>query len=77
MYTESFADISLINTAVSTIVDAGSTLDIDKNGTVSFADITAMRNNVSFQLTNITIPPASGSGGSEGEGEEHGEGGGL
>jgi hypothetical protein len=31
-------------------------VDIDKNGTVSFADISAMRSNVGAQLTVITIP---------------------
>ncbi|MBX3420114.1 MAG: matrixin family metalloprotease [Pirellulaceae bacterium] len=56
VFTVSFADISPIRDAVSGIVDASSVYDIDKNGTISFADITAMRANVSAQLRQITVP---------------------
>lgn len=58
VYTVAFADISPIRSAVGNTVDAGSIVDIDKNGTVAFADITAMRANVGAQLSNITIPAA-------------------
>jgi len=55
-YTVAFADITPIRAGIGSTVDAGSILDIDKNGTVAFADITAMRSNVGTQLTNITVP---------------------
>jgi hypothetical protein len=55
-YTVSFSDIIAIRQAVGTQADAGSTVDIDKNGIVSFSDISAMRNNVGTVLTNITVP---------------------
>lgn len=55
-FTASFSDISLIRQAVGSQADASSVVDIDKNGVVSFADITAMRSNIGTVLTNITIP---------------------
>ncbi|MBX3422508.1 MAG: hypothetical protein KF752_13220 [Pirellulaceae bacterium] len=55
-FTVSFADITEIKNTVAQIVGAGGPTDIDKNGTVAFADITAMRDNISAQLTRITIP---------------------
>jgi hypothetical protein len=55
-YTVAFGDISPIRAASGQTVNSSSPLDIDKNGTVSFADISAMRPNVGVQLTNITIP---------------------
>jgi ELWxxDGT repeat protein len=60
VYTVSFADITPIRSAVGQSVAAGSIHDIDKNGTVAFADISAMRPNVGVQLTNITIPAQQG-----------------
>jgi subtilisin family serine protease len=61
VFTVSFADISPIRSAAGSTVNAGSPVDIDKNGTVSFADISAMRSNVGAQLTIITIPGTSSS----------------
>ncbi|MBX3422509.1 MAG: hypothetical protein KF752_13225 [Pirellulaceae bacterium] len=55
-FTVSLADITEIKNTVAQIVGAGGLTDIDKNGTVAFADITAMRDNISAQLTRITIP---------------------
>jgi hypothetical protein len=55
-FTVAFADITPIRSVVGGVVNANSIHDIDKNGTVSFADISAMRPNVGAQLTNITIP---------------------
>lgn len=56
LYTVAFSDITPIRSAVGQNVDAGSIVDIDKNGTVSFADISAMRSSIGSQLPNITIP---------------------
>jgi hypothetical protein len=55
-YTVSFSDITPIRSVVGQTVDASSPVDIDKNGTVAFADVSAMRPNVGAQLTNISIP---------------------
>jgi hypothetical protein len=55
IYTTAFADIPPIRSAVGTSVNASSLVDIDKNGLVTFADISAMRVNVGSQLTNITV----------------------
>lgn len=59
VYSVAFQDISLIRSEVGNTVDASSIADIDKNGSVTFADINAMRVGIGAQLTNITIP-ASG-----------------
>ena len=56
VYTVAFADITPIRSAVGNTVNASSTVDIDKNGIVNFADISAMRSNVGAQLSNISIP---------------------
>jgi hypothetical protein len=56
VFTVAFADITAIRNKAGQTVDASSVEDIDKNGTVSFADINVMRANVGNQLTNITIP---------------------
>lgn len=56
--TVAFADIAAIRNAVGSNVDAGSSLDIDKNGIVAFADIAAMRGNIGTQLTMISVPAA-------------------
>jgi hypothetical protein len=61
-----FADITPIRSAVGSTVNASSPADIDKNGTVSFNDISTMRSNVGVTLTAITIP-ASGLGSGSGE----------
>lgn len=63
-YTVSFSDIASIRSAIGNTVDASSHVDIDKNGTVAFGDISAMRPNVGQSLKNITIPASSSSGGS-------------
>jgi len=55
-YTVSFADITPIRAAIGQMVDASSHADIDKNATISFSDISAMRDNVGVQLRNITLP---------------------
>lgn len=55
-FTCAFADITPIRSAVGGTVNASSPNDIDKNGTVSFADISVMRGNIGAQLTQITIP---------------------
>jgi hypothetical protein len=65
-YTVSFSDITPIRSAVGNTVDASSHVDIDKNGTVAFGDISAMRPSVGQSLKNITIPAASIGGGGEG-----------
>jgi hypothetical protein len=59
VYTVSFSDITEIRNVVGQSVNASSIADIDKNGTVSFADISLMRPNVGNQLSNITIPASS------------------
>lgn len=51
-----FADITPIRSAVGQSVNSSDLHDIDKSGTVSFGDISAMRSNVGAQLTQITIP---------------------
>ncbi len=56
-YTVAFADITPIRNAVGQLVNASSIADIDKNGTVLFGDISAMRSSIGSQLTNIVIPP--------------------
>jgi ELWxxDGT repeat protein len=61
-FTVSFSDITPIRSAVGSSANASSTVDIDKNGTVAFADIVAMRPNVGAQLTIITIPAFGGGG---------------
>jgi hypothetical protein len=63
LFTVSFTDAAPIRSAIGQTAIINSTIDIDKNGTVSFADISAMRPNVGAQLTNITIPAAASSGG--------------
>ncbi len=56
VFAVSFADINLIRAAIGQDADAGSSADIDKNGQVTFSDISAMRTNVGSVLTQITIP---------------------
>lgn len=56
VYTVAFADITPIRSDAGQTVNANSITDIDKTGTVSFADISAMRPNVGAQLSNVTIP---------------------
>lgn len=55
-YTVSFSDIVPIRNVVGQSVGPGSFVDIDKNGIVSFSDISAMRPAVGAELTNLTIP---------------------
>jgi YVTN family beta-propeller protein len=59
MFSVSFTDIMAIRDGVGSNVDSGSMLDIDKNGTITFSDIAAMRASVGKQLTAISVP-ASG-----------------
>jgi hypothetical protein len=63
VFTVSFSDITPIRDQVGSTYSASSTVDIDKSGTVAFADISAMRPNVGAQLTLITIPGSGGGGG--------------
>ncbi len=56
-------DLSPIRLNLGTNVNSGSTVDIDKNGLIQFADIVAMRSNAAQQLTQITIPALGGGGG--------------
>lgn len=51
-----FADITPIRSSIGQAVDSSSSVDIDKSGTVSFGDISAMRVNVGAQLPRIVIP---------------------
>ena len=55
-FTVTFSDIVPVRAAIGQQTDPGSSLDIDKNGVVSFADISALRSNVGAELTNVTIP---------------------
>lgn len=55
-FSVTFADITPIRTAVGSSVNAGSVEDIDKSGSVSFGDISAMRGNVGTVLSNIMVP---------------------
>lgn len=52
-------DLSSIRLSLGMNVNSGSTVDIDKNGLIQFADIVAMRSNAAQQLTQITIPAAN------------------
>lgn len=65
-YAVSFGDISPIRNALGNTVDVTSPVDIDKNGQVTFGDISAMRPYVGLNLRNITIPAASSGGGGGG-----------
>lgn len=56
IFTTSFADITPIRQAVGSPSSPGSNVDIDRNGTISFADISAMRSNVGVQLNLLNIP---------------------
>lgn len=57
VYAVSFvADLVAVRLAMASLVNSGSLADIDKNGQVQLADITALRANVARQLTNITVP---------------------
>lgn len=60
-FTVAFADLTPIRNVVGSTVNSSSIADIDKNGVVAFADISAARTNIGAQLTIITIP-ASGNG---------------
>jgi subtilisin-like proprotein convertase family protein len=55
VFTVQFNDVSAIRAAAGSTVNASSTLDIDKNGNVTFADISVMRPNIGAQLTAISI----------------------
>jgi hypothetical protein len=54
IYTVATPDLSAISAAVGQSATVDSILDIDKNGTISFADISAARANLSTQQENIT-----------------------
>ncbi len=51
-----FGDVLPIRAVVGAQVGPGSNEDIDKNGTISFTDISAMRVNIGAELTNVTVP---------------------
>lgn len=55
VFTVAFSDLAQIRGSVGQSVDAGSPADIDKNGVVSFADISSARLNVGSQLTQINV----------------------
>jgi hypothetical protein len=55
-FSVSFADITPIRAAVGQTVTASSLLDINKDGLVTFADISAVRASGGIQLTRLTIP---------------------
>lgn len=55
-FSVTFSDITPIRAAIGQSANADSILDIDKNGIVSFSDISIMRPNIGAQLTCITIP---------------------
>jgi hypothetical protein len=59
LFTVSFLDISGVRSKVGSSADASSVYDLDKNGIVSMADVTTVRQNLGRQLTAITIPGAS------------------
>lgn len=52
-------ELTPIRLSMGTNVNSSSTVDIDKNGLIQFADIVAMRSNAAQQLTQITIPAAN------------------
>lgn len=56
VFNVTFADITPIRSAVGETVDSGSTVDIDKSGSVTFGDISVMRSSVGNLLTIISIP---------------------
>lgn len=56
IYMVAFEDIVNIRMLAGTNVDSGSEADINKDGLVSLADISAMRSSVGTQLTNSSIP---------------------
>jgi endonuclease/exonuclease/phosphatase family metal-dependent hydrolase len=55
-FTVTFADVLPIRALVGQTVDPSSLADIDKNGIVAFADVSAMRSGIGSELTVITIP---------------------
>ncbi len=57
IYTVTFSDILLIRNEVGSAgFSSNNIYDINKNGSVSFADITDMRTAVGSQLSNISVP---------------------
>ncbi len=60
-YSVTFADLGVIRSAVGQPAGVGSNPDINKDASVSFADISSARLNIGAQLTNITIPSSGGS----------------
>ncbi len=56
VYSVAFSDIPLIRDFSGQSVDAGSKADIDKTGSVTFADIAAMRPGIGTQLSRLTVP---------------------
>jgi hypothetical protein len=56
VYTVSFQDISLIRGQVGSSTSSDSIVDINKNGVVSFSDISDMRSAVGTQLPVISVP---------------------
>lgn len=49
-------DAVFIRSSIATLANAGSIVDIDKNGSVQMADMVAVRSNVGTQLPQITLP---------------------
>ncbi len=55
-YSVQFADIPPVRNASGNTADAGDPTDIDQNGLVQFADVSAVRVGIGAQLSDITIP---------------------
>ena len=55
MFAVTFGDLAEIRASVGETVGASNPLDVDKNGVVTFADISTARTNVGAQLTQITV----------------------
>jgi sialidase-1 len=58
-FSVSFQDITAIRAQIGQTAQVEHPADIDKNGSIGFTDIMALRANVGGRLTQITIPPAS------------------
>lgn len=56
VYSVSFDDLGAIRSGLGSTVGSDSILDINKDGSVNFNDISAARTAISSQLTNISVP---------------------
>lgn len=55
-YSVSFVDSSAIRNSIGQPATVENLYDLDKNGSITFADVTSARSNVGTQLPNITVP---------------------